>query len=206
MATQLDLNRMYTADEFEALSEFGGRCELIDGRLVEKPMPGMEYSWINRLIIRELDRFDPSMKLGVLLPEASTRLGSNNTPQPDLAFWKASRRVNVQLKGAGPRPDLAIEIWSPGDLDTKLNRAEARAKILRYLASGVGLVWAINPTEQKVEVYHSGQLEPTVLGLEDSLSGEDIIPGFILPVRKLFVLEAEQGSRVGENPGLRTAN
>jgi Uma2 family endonuclease len=186
MSQTIDFTRTYTADEFEALPEFNENYELIDGRLIKKPMPGIEHSYIALIILNNYLRFDPKMKLGLMLTEANTRLGPKNTPQPDLAFWTASRKPPKHAKGAGPRPHLAIEIWSPGDLEDRKGLEEARAKILRYLAADVPLVWAINPKDQVVEVYHAGQLEPLVLSLEDTLEGENIIPGFKLAVRTLF--------------------
>jgi Uma2 family endonuclease len=44
--------KLYTADEFEQMPEFNQNYELLDGRIVQKPMPTEEHSWIARLIIR----------------------------------------------------------------------------------------------------------------------------------------------------------
>jgi Uma2 family endonuclease len=192
MSQTIDLTRTYTADEFEKLPEFNENYELVDGRLVKKPMPGYEHSWIAGVIMRAVWSFDPGMKLGIMLAEANTKLSPKNVSQPDLSYWTAARRPSPRTKGAGPRPDLAVEIWSPGDLDTQQNLAEARAKILRYLAAGVPLVWAINPKEKIVEVYRTGQLEPEILDLENTLDGEGIIPGFKLPIIELFEEEEEE--------------
>lgn len=88
---------------------------------------------------------------------------------------------------AAPKPDLAIEIWSPHDLDSKKRQEEALTRIRKYQAVGVPLVWAINPANKTVEVFHPGQANPVqVLGADEELTGEDIILGFKLAVRELF--------------------
>ncbi len=87
------------------------------------------------------------------------------------------------------KPDLAVEVWSPGDLDTKARQgeAEARAKIRRYQVAGAALVWAINPANRTGEVYHPDRIDPVqTLGVEGELSGESVIAGFTMPVKALF--------------------
>ncbi len=181
-----DFEKTYTADQFQELPEFDERFELVEGRLVEKPVPGYQHSLIARRILKAYDRFDPAEKVGLLLQEVSTVLGLRNVPAPDLAFWKAANRPQITVKAA-PRPDLAIEIWSPHDLDTKKRREEALARIRKYQAAGVPVVWAVNPTLKTVEVFHSDQADPfQVLKVGEELSGEDIIPGFKVAVRALF--------------------
>lgn len=178
------IERLYTADEFENLPEFDERYELIEGKLVKKPTPNSEHSLIARILIRQYDAFDPGEKVGRILQEVSTILNVRNTPAPDVAFWTAARKPKRSQKAAD-RPDLAIEIWSPHDLDTRKRHEEAREKIQRYLSAGVPLVWAINPQNQTVEVHRPGQ----VLDKSGILSGEDIIPGFELVVGILFELD-----------------
>jgi Uma2 family endonuclease len=92
------------------------------------------------------------------------RFGSEGTPDGVVPF----------------APDWVVEIaeWLPGPT------AFAR-KIPIYLASGVRLLWVIYPATQTVTVYTQDQ-PPRVLGLDDMLDGEDVLPGFTLPVRALF--------------------
>lgn len=181
-----ELERLFTSEEFEALPEFDERYELIDGRLVEKPMAGLEHGLIGRIIAKHYDRFDPDEKIGLVVAEVSTKLGPKDTPMPDLSFWTAAHRPQ-RTSGAAPRPDLAIEILSPRDLETRKRREEVQAKIRKYQATGVQIVWVINPKKQEVEVYHPNQAEPVqILKIDDELDGENIIPGFNISVRLLF--------------------
>ena len=48
-----------------------------------------------------------------------------------------------------------------------------------YLDSGLGLGWLIDPQNQQVEIYRQNQTVE-IVSLPTTLSGEDILPGFIL--------------------------
>jgi Uma2 family endonuclease len=185
-ARTADFEKRYTAEEFQELPEFDRRFELVEGSLVEKPVPGYQHSSIARRLLKAYDRFDPDEEVGLLLQEVSTVLSVRNVPAPDLAFWKAANKPPMTVKAA-PKPDLAIEIWSPHDLDTKKRRDEALTRIRKYQAAGVPIIWAINPANKTVEVFHSDQANPfQVLEVGEELTGEDVIPGFKLAVRALF--------------------
>src|SRR5687767_6610164 len=110
-----DYERLYTAEEFEQLPEFGEDYDLIDGRLVKRPMSSGRHSKIAKLILLAYDRFDPDEKVGIMLQEASIRLEPGNVPKPDVSFWKAERNISVD-DTIMPRPDLAVEVHSPSDL------------------------------------------------------------------------------------------
>ncbi len=181
-----DFERRYTNQEFLASPEFSGGYELLDGKLVEN-MPGFEHSWIAQRINRRITLFDPDEKLGTVLPEANFDLGPGWMPQPDLAFL-VTGRIPTRHKGAVQEvPDLVVEVHSPHDLETKKRRKEAQDKIRKYQERRVRLIWAVNPEKKLVEIYHPEQATPVrILGLEDELDGEDIIPGFTMSVRILF--------------------
>ncbi|NTV78897.1 MAG: hypothetical protein HGA25_07145, partial [Clostridiales bacterium] len=64
---RIEFEQTYTSAEFETLSEFNEHYELLDGKLVEKHIPGYDHSKIARRITKAYDRFDPDEKLGELL-------------------------------------------------------------------------------------------------------------------------------------------
>ena len=77
-------------------------------------------------------------------------------------------------------PDLLIEVVSPNDLAW-----EVEVKVTEYLRAGVPLLWVFYPDTYTVWVYRaSGQV--THLSIEDSLSGEEVLPGFTCPVAVVF--------------------
>ena len=102
--------------------------------------------------------------------------------EPDVAFV---RREHIPPDGIpesfwpGPA-DLAVEIRSPGD-----RRSEILAKVEDYLSRGVRLVWVVDPRQKSVTVYRR-MLAPITLGMDETLDGADVVPGFTLAVRRIF--------------------
>lgn len=79
-------------------------------------------------------------------------------------------------------PDLAVEVLSPDD-----RRSELVRKAHQYLRHGARLVWLVDPKKHTLTVFRPDG-DPTVLTIEDQIDGEDVIPGFRLPLAKLFAL------------------
>lgn len=52
-------------------------------------------------------------------------------------------------------------------------------KMQEYLNSDLRLGWLINPQDEEVEIYRANS-EVEVLQFPVSLSGEDVLPGFVL--------------------------
>jgi Uma2 family endonuclease len=180
---------IYSLEEFEKLElpNDDNKYELINGVLKVAPPPGFQHGKIAANIVWQIILFDPNRKLGLVLQDSGFKVAPGFAPAPDVAFIMAANIPPTTVRAVPVAPDLAVEVWSPGDLDTAAHRAEARAKIRHYQVAGVALVWAINPPARTVEVYHPNQTGPVqVLGIEDDLSGEQVIPGFIMPVKALF--------------------
>ncbi len=77
-------------------------------------------------------------------------------------------------------PTLIVEIVSPS------NRAEdVDEKIAAYLEAGVPLVWQVDPRWRTVTIYRPGD-EPTLVNARQELTGSDVLPGFRVPVVRLF--------------------
>ncbi len=87
----------------------------------------------------------------------------------------------VRARGyAALAPDLLAEILSPDDAP-----AEVLAKVADWLAAGTRLVWLVDPQRLEVRVYRrDGSL--SVLRENDSLDGEDVLPGFACPLMQVF--------------------
>lgn len=103
---------------------------------------------------------------------------------PDVAWitwlrWHAVPTEN-QKKFAPICPDFVAELRSPSDSLTKL-----RLKMGDYIAQGVRLGWLIDPIRVMVEIYRPGR-EVEVLQRPASLSGEDVLPGFVLDLRGIL--------------------
>jgi Uma2 family endonuclease len=126
-----------------------------------------------------------AQKLGVLFDSSTAfKMKNGNKRSPDISFFAKERLQGMTelpsgfLEGA---PDLAIEVLSPGN-----TTGEIEEKITEYFENGTRLVWVINPSQKYVLVYHCGQEPDRLLKSVDSLDGEEVIPGFTLPVAHLF--------------------
>ena len=102
---------------------------------------------------------------------------------PD-ASWVSQERL-AQLDPEQYRigqicPDFVAEIRSRYDSLAYLQR-----KMSEYIAHGARLGWLIDPRNRRVAIYRPGQ-EPEVLEDPETLSGEDVMPGFEFRVRELI--------------------
>lgn len=159
------------------------RFELIDGELIETTGPGGVHGGIAIRLGRYLDIFAEENNLGIVTGETGYHPPDDryNLLLPDVAFISFGRAPDPFPDKLVPvMPDIAVEIRSPSN-----TLAEMREKAQRYLRLGSTLVWIILPNDQKVEV-HQTQMPVKTLELGDSLSGEDVLPGFELELRRLF--------------------
>lgn len=79
-------------------------------------------------------------------------------------------------------PDFVIEQRSPSDRLKSL-----QAKMQEYLDSGSRLGWLVNPQDKQVEIYRLSRAID-VLQPPNTLSGENVLPGFILRLQKIWAI------------------
>ncbi|MBW4657677.1 MAG: Uma2 family endonuclease [Drouetiella hepatica Uher 2000/2452] len=108
--------------------------------------------------------------------------GANYSPD---ASWVRRERWNAltpeQKRKFPPlAPDFVIELRSPSDSIGTL-----RVKMQEYIDNGVRLGWLIDPKNRQVEIYRLEQ-EVEVLKNPETLSGEDVLPGFVLDLKPIF--------------------
>ena len=113
-------------------------------------------------------------------------LPNNGDRSPDAAWVSLERwsalTTEEQEKFPPICPDFVIELR-----EAKLSRRESRPDPLRplqekmqeYLNSGLCLGWLINPQDEQVEIYRPSR-EVEIVQFPVSLSGEDVLPGFVL--------------------------
>ena len=182
MVTQTTL---YTADDLW-LMPGDEPWELWRGELIEVPFMGMESSSIGTRLGRKIGNHVEEFDLGavtiadggyILFPDQRTVVA------PDVGFvrWERLPEGRPPRKFCPVPPDLAVEVTSPSDEPGDMKR-----KLALYLDAGVPLVWWVDPDQRRVRVYRRGQLVGE-LGEGDVLDGEDILPGFRLPVAAIFV-------------------
>lgn len=163
----------------------GRRVELGRSGLVEMSPTGpahgqvsLEVGWRIRTYLQEHD-------VGVAYgAETGFRLSEQPlvVRAPDVAFV-AHERIPAD---ADPdrflplAPDLVVEVVSPGD-----SAEEVLAKVEEYLEAGSRLVWVVYPRLREVMVRRPGGVTRW-LGEEDTLEGEEVLPGFACRVGDLF--------------------
>jgi len=107
---------------------------------------------------------------------------------PDVAWVKQeswNALTSDEQDGFPPlAPDFVIELVSPSDLKNQ-RYEDLQQKMQEYLDNGVRLGWLIEPKAQKVEVYRQGQAVKS-LQTPNSLSGEDVLPGFVLDLEPIW--------------------
>ena len=77
-------------------------------------------------------------------------------------------------------PDLAVEVVSPND---RVKEVDDKAKM--WLTAGTRAVWVVWPSTRSVVVYRAGQ-PPRVLTAKDTITGEEVLPGFECRVAEFF--------------------
>jgi Uma2 family endonuclease len=109
-------------------------------------------------------------------------LGSNRSP--DVAYIRQERwdQLTQDERESFPpiAPDFVLELMSKTDSLKRLQE-----KMQEYIDNGVKLGWLINPEKKQVEIYRQGQ-EKEVLDNPLTLSGEDILPEFILDLALIW--------------------
>ncbi|MDJ0842649.1 MAG: Uma2 family endonuclease [Crocosphaera sp.] len=107
---------------------------------------------------------------------------------PDVSWIKLERWNQLtqgQQDGFPPiAPDFVIELVSPSDLKNQ-RYEDLQLKMQEYLDNGVKLGWLIEPSAKTVEIYRLGQ-QVESLNNPQTLSGEDILPGFVLDLSEIF--------------------
>ena len=169
----------------EILSEPDGLYEVIDGRVVEKPM-GVYEVWLAGEVYDLVNRHVKDNSLGRVVQEMifDLRPTVDRERRPDVAYisferWARNRRV-PQTRSWAVVPDLAIEIVSPTN-----TAYEVADKLEEYFRVGVRSVWVVYPPQSKVYAYTS-PTEVRVLTVGDELDGGDVLPAFGIPVQKIF--------------------
>jgi Uma2 family endonuclease len=77
-----------------------------------------------------------------------------------------------------------IELVSPSDLKNQRYQ-DLQAKMQEYIDNGVQLGWLIEPAAKTVEIYRLGR-QVEILNNPQTLSGEDVLPGFVLDLGEIF--------------------
>ena len=164
--------------------EDGSKEELVRGEVVTMPPPGFLHGLVQNAVAFLLTTFARSSKRGRVTVESGTvtEHDPDSVRGPDVAFWSFDRVPADQVPALYPdvAADLCVEVKSPSNTPAKTT-----LKVREYFKSGVRMVWVVDPEERTVTVYRKpggGQ----VLWEDETITGEDVLPGFSSPVAEFF--------------------
>jgi Uma2 family endonuclease len=154
--------------------------QLINGEIVEKVVT-QQHGIIAVNIASAIKAYLRDHKIGRVAVEVRHRApdDSANELLPDVSF---TRDLDKPVTDVGPvpyMPDLAVEIKSPDDTYKGM-----REKARYYLVKGTQAVWLIFPEKRLVEVYTTD--DEQILNEDDTLTGADVLPDFMLSVKQIF--------------------
>ena len=185
--------RVYTIDDVWRLEQQPlnptDKYYLIDGELITKMSPNELHGDVSTRLAAHLFFFVEEHGLGRVTSEVGYYPpGDQRTVLiPDVAFTVKSRTARPARSSYVPyMPDLAFEIISPSQT---LAQVQRKAEV--YLRHGAAVVWLLDPLARTAEVWRRGDdgaLQSELLAGDGELNGGDILPGFRLPLERVFNL------------------
>jgi Uma2 family endonuclease len=175
---------LVTGDELGKMPNLG-RSELVRGRIVLSSPAYGDHGRIEGNFFHELRSFAEPRGLGkVLVGEVGVYTGRDpdTVRGADVAFLSSERYAQAK-RACGfldVAPDLVVEVISSSE-----SRASLKEKLGEYFACGVRLVWVALSATATVRVYRSFE-DVREYGPGDALPGDDVLPGFSVPVSRLF--------------------
>lgn len=181
-----------TPEQFEQLAyaEQLARMELTkDGELIVMSPTGGEAGRKNRRLTQQIGNWTDRDGTGEAFDSSTVFILPNGARRsPDVSWIKLDKWNVLTLKekqGFPPIvPDFIIELVSPSDLKNQRYK-DLQAKMQEYINNGVQLGWLIEPEAKTVEIYRIGN-PVEILKNPQTLSGENILPGFILNLNEIF--------------------
>ena len=153
--------------------------------LVIMPPTGFETGRRNNRLSRHLDTWAETDGAGIATDSSTLFTLPNGAKRSPDASWVRQERLSTLTKDQreGPLslcPDFVAELRSPND-----RLADLHEKMQEYMDNGAQLGWLIDPFEKRVYVYRLGRPVET-LDNPDILSGDPILPGFVLFLNELW--------------------
>lgn len=189
-AITIDLHSVVdlTDEQFSKLCQANPDIKLertAKGELIVMPPTGGETGDRNSEINFQLRTWNKQNQLGKVFDSSTGfKLPNGADRSPDASWVKLERwqaLTPAQRQKFPPlAPDFVVELRSASDELKPLQN-----KMQEYRDNGVRLGWLIDPQNQQVEIYRQGQ-DVEVVRLSTTLSGEDVLPEFVLVLQDIF--------------------
>jgi Uma2 family endonuclease len=155
------------------------------GAIIIMPPTGGETGKRNAQLITRFVIWNEQTKLGEVFDSSTCfKLPNGANRSPDVSWIKQERwdALTPEEKEKFPplAPDFVLELISPSD-----RLSETQAKMHEYIKQGVRLGWLINRKNRQGEIYRPGH-DVEVLDSPTTLSGEDVLPGFVLDLQSIW--------------------
>ncbi|BCW96203.1 MAG: Uma2 family endonuclease [Fimbriimonadales bacterium] len=180
-------DKWMSAAEFEArFADRETRAELLRGEVITMSPTTPLHGIYTMRVSLPIAQFVEERGLGVVFGAETGFViqhadGAESVLAPDMAFLAAERIPDSLPEGFWRiPPDLVVEIRSQSE-----SQQEVARKTALWLEAGVRLVWNVDPFRQQVSVHRADGVSRT-LRVDDTLSGEEVLPGFELPLRRIF--------------------
>lgn len=177
---------LLTFEEFERLPihEEPGKCELLEGELIQLPPADLEhgnlseqiFAWLREALAAAHGRGEAS-ELGKVHHEMGYKLPGNAYVQPDVSITHAAQAHAKYLNDA---PAIAIEVISESNTAREMEK-----KVELYFRYGAREVWRVYRDPVHIVVHLPDRTSRTVL--EGSLT-TPLLPGFELRLADLEAL------------------
>jgi Uma2 family endonuclease len=132
----------------------------------------------NSKLVYKLNFWNEQHELGIVFDSSTGFILPNGAMRSPDASWVRLERWDAltaaqQEKFPPLCPDFVAELLSPSD-----NLAQAQQKMTEWMENGCRLGWLLHPTEKLSWVYEAGKPVKKVGGLDQTLSGGRVLPGF----------------------------
>jgi Uma2 family endonuclease len=200
-----------TLDEFLALPDDGNLHEFVRGEIRVMPPPKGRHGRIELAVLAAIDRYLEERAIGsgwdpehgidardrlvgfaaggefgmqFVLPDDPHQIRG-----ADGAYVPAEQLAGADWDGEAyfPQvPALVIEVISPSE-----TAADVSEKVQDYLTGGARRVWCVYPSRATIHI-HDAEAPTRVLRRDDTLTDEDLLPGFSLPLRHIIPVQSRK--------------
>ncbi len=155
------------------------------GEILIMSPTGSDTGRRNVKITTQLDIWNSESNLGEVFDSSTGFTLPNGAERSPDASWVKIERWNAltpeqQEKFAPICPDFVVELRSRTD-----SLKELQEKMQEYIENGAQLGWLIDRKNKRVEIYRPGK-DVEILDNPASLSGENILPGFVLHLQQIM--------------------
>jgi Uma2 family endonuclease len=186
----LNLNSIIklTSEQFYQLCQENPDLKLernANGELIAMSPTGGETGKHNSKLNLQIGSWNEQTELGEVFDSSTGFTLPNKADRSPDASWVEKSRWQALTSEQREKfiplcPDFVIELVSPSD-----SLKKTQEKMQEYIENGCRLGWLINRKRREVEIYRPGR-EVEILQSPQTLDGEDVLPGFVLNLAKIW--------------------